>query len=88
MKTMLAIFGAGALAMPALAQTTFPDPAGYDSRGQCQSAFMQARNEVRNNPELRHPNDRNLSASEYNRADRENWECRQGAGGRWYFVRR
>ncbi|HLL31484.1 MAG TPA: hypothetical protein VK403_10845 [Allosphingosinicella sp.] len=86
-KLVLTTLATGMLAMPALAQT-FPNPAGYESRGACQSAFMKARNEVRQNPDMRHPNDKALTPSEYNRADRENWECRQAADGRWYFVRR
>jgi len=84
-KLMLAALTAG-LGMPVFAQATFPNPEGYANRGQCQSAFMQARNEARQNPDSRHPNDRDLTPSEYNRADRENWECRRGPDGRWYFV--
>ena len=82
---VLAAAAAGILCTPAVAQT-FPEPAGYDNRGQCQNAFMRERNKYRNDPTIRHPNDRDLTPSEYNAADRENWECVQGADGRWYFV--
>ena len=85
-KLMLAALATGVLTLPAVAQGTFPNPNGYASRGACQSAFMQARNAARQNPDSRHPNDRELSSSEYNAADRANWECRRGADGKWYFV--
>lgn len=85
-KLMLGALAAGVLTMPALAQSTFPNPQGYASKGACQSAFMHARNSARQNPDSRHPNDRDLTPSEYNAADKENWECRRGADGRWYFV--
>ena len=42
----------------------------FNSHGACQSAFMQVRNCYRQNPDVRHANDRDLSSSEYNEADR------------------
>lgn len=83
-KMMIALIAGGALALPAMAQTTFPDPAGYSSRGQCQAALMHARNSLRQNPETRHPNDAELNNREFNQRTAQNWECQRGEDGRWY----
>ena len=84
MKTLAFALAAGALAVPALAQSTFPNANGYDSRGQCQAALMHARNSLRQNPETRPPNDATLSNSEFNRRTANNWQCQQGPNGRWF----
>ena len=84
-KLMIAALAAGTLAMPAMAQT-FPNPQGYDNRGQCQAALMQARNQLRQNPETRHPNDADLNNREFNQRTAQNWQCQRGQNGR-YFAR-
>jgi hypothetical protein len=83
-KIAIAALVASGLAVPTFAQSTFPDPAGYENRGQCQAALMHARNSLRQNPETRHPNDSDLNNREFNRRTAENWECQQGTDGRWY----
>ena len=76
---------AGSLSAPALAgHVAFPNPAGYDNRGQCQAALMHARNSLRQNPETRHPNDADLSNREFNQRTADNWDCQRGTDGRWY----
>ena len=81
-KLAIAMLVSGAMALPAMAQT-FPNPAGYDTKGQCQAALMKARNNLRQNPETRHPNDTELTNKEFNQATAQNWEC-QEQDGRWY----
>jgi len=83
-KLAIAVLAAGTMALPALAQSTFPNPQGYDNRGQCQAALMHARNALRQNPETRHPNDATLSNSEFNQRTAANWQCQQGQNGRWF----
>ena len=84
-KTALALLAAGTLAVPAQAgHEAFPNAAGYDNRGQCQAALMHARNQLRQNPEERHPNDANLNNREFNQRTTQNWQCQRGEDGRWY----
>lgn len=83
MLTIAAALAAGTFALPAYADT-FPNPAGYDNRGQCQAALMHARNSLRQNPETRHPNDADLNNREFNSRTAANWQCTRGNDGRWY----
>jgi hypothetical protein len=86
-KLVIAALASGALTLPALAQNTFPNPEGYSNRGQCQAALMHARNSLRQNPDTRHPNDADLSNSEFNQRTAQNWQCQRNADSGRYYAR-
>ena len=93
-KGMIALISAAAMALPTAAAAQFShgarapwaDAAGYSNRGQCQSAMQQFRNQLRENPEQRDPQNRTLSDGEWNALFDSHWECTRDANGRWYIT--
>ena len=93
-KMITAAAGAVALALPAVASAQFAtgdvapwsDPLGYSNRGQCQSFLVQFGNDLRQNPEMRDPENRELSGGEWNRLYRSHWSCTRGEDGRYYIT--
>ena len=89
-KLMIAVLASGALSVPAMAYGQGIDDQfrgqTFSNRGQCQSALAQARNERRQDPNLR-PGNRELSNSEYNALIAQRYRCAQNSDGTW-SVRR
>lgn len=93
-KGMLAAIAAAAMILPTAASAQFThgqrapwaDASGFSNRGQCQSAMQQFRNQLRQNPEMRDPQNRGLSGGEWNRLFDSHWECTQANDGRWYIT--
>lgn len=91
---MIAALAAAAMLAPTMASAQFShgqhapwaDHDGYSNRGQCQAAMQQFRNHLRQNPELRDPQNRELSGGEWNRLFDSHWECTRGEDGRWYIT--
>jgi len=94
-KFIIGLAGAAALAIPSVAPAQFAsgdvapwsDADGYSNRGQCQAFLVQFGNELRRNPELRDPENRELSGGEWNRLFRSQWSCtRDSETGRYYVT--
>ena len=92
-KGFIAALAAAAMIVPTMASAQFShgqrapwaNAAGYSNRGQCQSAMQQFRNQLRENPEMRDAQNRELSGGEWNRLFDSHWECTQD-NGRWYIT--
>jgi hypothetical protein len=85
MKKLIIAAVAGAVCVPALAQTggTVLGPPQFDSysnRGQCESALAQERNRQRKNPATRGAGYQDLTGSEFNKASRTTTRCEQREG--------
>ena len=89
-KIILAALAVATIAAPAVAKdkqtpsvTELFVP--FQSKGECQSTYMQVHNYYRNNVDVRWDADKSLSPSEYNAADKAAWACVEHADGYWYF---
>src|SRR5688572_15232655 len=89
-KLMITALAAGAIGMPAMAQTGgivlgAPQFDSYASRGQCESALAHERNKQRKNPATRGAGYEDLSGSDFNRASQTTTRCEE-RNGRWVVV--
>ena len=93
MNKLLIAAVAGAIAMPAFAQSTGGtvlgppqfQAGGYANRGQCESALAHERNRQRANPALRGAGYQNLTGSEFNKESRRTTRCEE-VNGRYVVV--
>ena len=95
-RAITSLIAAAALVIPGVASAQFAsgDLApwsdrvdGYDSRGQCQSFLVRYGNNLRQNPELRDPQNQGLRANQWNQLFRSQWECTQDEDdGQWYVT--
>ena len=96
MKKLMILAASVALAAPALAQTpTSPNGTvltnteemaeGFETRGQCQAAFRQLRNDQRRSGERGGEPYDSMDNGDYNRASRETTRCEE-IDGRYYVV--
>ena len=97
MNKLIILAASVAMATPAMAQaqtspngqvlTNTPEmAAGYETRGQCQAAFRQLRNDQRRSGDRGGPAYDNLDNGDYNRASRETTRCEELDDGRYYIV--
>jgi hypothetical protein len=93
-RSITGVIAAAALAIPGVATAQFDTgqvapwsaTEGYDNRGQCQAFLVRFGNDLRQNPELRDEENRELRANEWNQLFSSQWACTQGEDGRWYVT--
>ena len=95
MKKLVILAASVALAAPAFAQVISPNGTvltnpevvdGFETRGQCQAAFRQLRNNQRRSGARGGEPYDSMDNGEYNRASRETTRCEQLDDGRYYVV--
>jgi len=85
MKKLILAAAAGALAVPAIAQTGgtvlgAPQFQSYANRGQCESALAAERNKQRKDPATRGSGYGDLSGSDFNKASLTTTRCEERNG--------
>jgi hypothetical protein len=89
-KLVIAALAAGAMSVPAMAQTGgivlgAPQFGNYANRGQCESALAHERNKQRKTPSTRGSGYEDLSGSDFNRASQTTTRCEE-RNGHWVVV--